>query len=302
MKMHWIDWSIIVFLLGSLLVITIYARKYMKSVADFLAANRLAGRYMLTVSGGFGGAISIIATWEMLYNSGLPTQWWSMIGMPIGLILGISGFIIYRFRQTRALTLAQFFEMRYSRQFRYFAGFLCWVSGVFNYGIFPLITARVIIYFFGLPEHFHIGTFEMPTLPLIMAAYLSIALFTACTGGQISIMITDFYQGILLMLIFMILMCFLMFKFEWNDIIAGLLIAPEGKSMLNPFKTGEVHDFSIWFFLIGVFSMIYNARSWQGNSGFNAAAKTPHEAQMAGIIGSWRSIASACRLCRAASA
>ncbi len=292
MKMHWIDWSIIVFLLGSLLVVTLYARKYMRSVADFLAANRLAGRYMLTVSSGFGGAISIIAIWEMMYNSGLPTQWWGMIGMPVGLIIGISGFIIYRFRQTRAMTLAQFFEMRYSRQFRYFAGFLCWVSGVFNYGIFPLITARVIVYFFGLPEHFRLGSLEMPTLPLVMAAYLSIALFIACTGGQISIMIADFYQGILLMLIFLILMCFMMFKFEWNDIIAGLLMAPENKSMLNPFKTGQEHDFSVWFFLIGVFSMIYNARSWQGNSGFNAAAKTPHEAQMAGIIGSWRQIAS----------
>ena len=163
MKMHWIDWSIIIFLLGSLLLITLYARKYMKSVADFLAANRLAGRYMLTVSSGFGGAISIIAVWEMMYNSGLPTQWWGMIGMPIGLILGISGFIIYRFRQTRALTLAQFFEMRYSRQFRYFSGFLCWMSGVFNYGIFPLITARVIVYFFGFPEHFHLGLGDGPS-------------------------------------------------------------------------------------------------------------------------------------------
>ena len=38
--------------------------------------------------------------------------------------------------------------------------------------------------------------------------------------------------------------------------------------------------------------MIYNAKSWQGNSGFNAAARTPHEAQMAGVIGSWRGIAS----------
>ena len=291
MKMHWIDWTIIVLLLGSLIGITAYAKIYMRSVADFLAANRLAGRYMLTVSGGLSGAISIIAGWEALYNAGLSSVWWGMIGMPIGLILGISGFIIYRFRQTRALTLAQFFEIRYSRQFRYFAGFLCWVSGVFNYGIFPLISARAIIYFFGLPEHFHFWSFEMPALPLIMAAYLSIALYIACTGGQISIMIADFYQGILLMLIFTIILCFLMYKFEWNDIIAGLLIAPESKSMINPFKAGEVEDFNIWFFLIGVFGMIYNARSWQGNSGFNAAAKTPHEAQMAGIIGSWRSIA-----------
>ena len=269
-----------------------YTKKYMRSVADFLAANRLAGRYMLTVSSGFGGAISLIAVWEMVYDAGLPTQWWSMVGMPIGLIIGISGFIIYRFRQTRALTLAQFFEMRYSRKFRYFSGILCWISGVVNYGIFPAITARFIIYFFGFAENINVFGLEIGTFPLVMIAYLSIALYIACTGGQISIMIADFYQGILLMLIFLVLMCFLMYKFEWNDIISGLLIAPEAKSLVNPFKTKDVQDFSIWYFLIGVFSMIYNARSWQGQSGFNAAAKTPHEAQMSGIIASWRQIAS----------
>jgi SSS family solute:Na+ symporter len=263
----------------------------MKSVADFLAANRLAGRYMLTVSSGFGGAISLIALWEMVYDAGLPTQWWSMIGMPIGLIIGISGFIIYRFRQTRALTLAQFFEMRYSRKFRYFSGILCWISGVANYGIFPAITARFIIYFFGFSEYINVCGIEIATFPLVMIAYLSITLYIACAGGQISIMIVDFYQGILLMLIFLVLMCFLMYKFEWNDIIAGLLTAPENKSLVNPFKAKDVQDFSIWYFLIGVFGMIYNRLSWQGNSGFNAAAKTPHESQMAGIISSWRGIA-----------
>jgi SSS family solute:Na+ symporter len=82
-----------------------------------------------------------------------------------------------------------------------------------------------------------------------------------------------------------------MYKFEWNDIIAGLLTAPENKSLVNPFKAKDVQDFSIWYFLIGVFGMIYNRLSWQGNSGFNAAAKTPHESQMAGIISSWRGIA-----------
>ena len=58
--------------------------------------------------------------------------------------------------------------------------------------------------------------------------------------------------------------------------------------MIDPFKTADVKGFSIWFFLIGIFSSIYNARSWQGNSGFNASAKTPHEGKMAGILGQWR--------------
>ena len=291
MNLHWLDWAIVILLLGSLLAITSYTKRYMRSIADFLAANRLAGRYMLTVSSGFGGAISLIAMWEMLYDSGLPTQWWSMIGAPVGLLIGISGFIIYRFRQTRALTLAQFLEMRYSRRFRYFSGILCWTSGVLNYGIFPAITARFIIYFFGLPQSIHWGGISIGMFPLVMLTYLSIALYIAWTGGQISIMVTDFFQGILLLTIFLLLMCFFMYAFQWNDIIAGLLMAPEHKSLVNPFKTSDAQDFSIWYFLIGVLSMVYNARSWQGTSGANAAARTPHEAQMAGIIGSWRGIA-----------
>lgn len=292
MNMHWIDWIIVSTFLIGLLCITLYTKRYMRSIADFLAANRMAGRYMLTVSAGLGGAISIIAVWEMTYDAGLPATWWGMIGAPIGLIVGISGFIIYRFRQTRALTLAQFLEMRYSRSFRYFSGILCWMSGVMNYGVFPAVTARFIIYFFGLPEQLQLLGFGISTFPLVMIAYLSFALFIACTGGQISIMVVDFFQGMLMLLIFLVLMCFLMHMFKWDDIAAGLMMASEGKSMINPFKTGNVHDFSIWYFLIGVFGMIYNAKSWQGNSGFNAAAKTPHEAQMAGIIGSWRMIAS----------
>lgn len=38
------------------------------------------------------------------------------------IVMALSGWVIYRFCQTCAMTLAQFFEMRYSRRFRVFAG------------------------------------------------------------------------------------------------------------------------------------------------------------------------------------
>lgn len=290
MNLHWIDWAIIVGLFVFLTWLTLVTKKYVRSVADFLAANRLAGRYLLCVSQGLNGSIGTIAAWEMMYAAGLPTQWWGMMGIPVGLLIGLTGFIVYRFRQTRALTLAQFMEMRYSRRFRFFSGLLCWISGVLNFGIFPAVTARFIIYFFGLPQTVHFGPIDVSMLAVVMALHLGFCLFIALNGGQITIMITDFAQGVFGLIIGVALTIFLVYNFSWADIYAGLQLAPENKSMIDPFKTSQVSDFSIWYFLIGVFSGIYNARSWQGSSGYNAAAKTPHEAKMAGILGGWRGV------------
>lgn len=292
MGVHWIDWSILIAMAVMVVVVTMFTQRYMRSVADFLAADRLAGRYLLTVASGFFGAISLIAMWEMTYSTGLPPTWWGMMNTPVALFIGLTGFIVYRFRQTRALTLAQFFEERYSRSFRYYAGFLCWVSGVLNYGIFPLITSNFLIYYLGIPAQFMLWGMTIPTLPVVMACYLSLAVYVACSGGQITIMITDFLQGSFMMLVFVIIMIYLMCQFSWGDIMAGLEYgAKPGESMINPFGGSATEDFSIWFFLIGLFGAIYNARSWQGNSGYNAAAKTPHEAVVAGVIAGWRGMA-----------
>lgn len=93
--------------------ITIYSKRYVRSVTNFLAADRQVERYLLTVASDFYGTVGQIATWEMIYATGLPPQRWGMMNLPISQFLALTGFIVQWFRQTRALTLAQFFEMRY---------------------------------------------------------------------------------------------------------------------------------------------------------------------------------------------
>ncbi|MBR7127295.1 MAG: sodium:solute symporter [Lentisphaeria bacterium] len=289
MNLHWIDWLILGTILLLLILFTVHSRQYVRSVADFIAANRVGRRFLLSIATGFGGAISLIAIWEMTYSRGFPPQWWTIMSMPVGLLLALTGFIFYRFRQTRCLTMAQFFEIRYSRRFRYFSAILCWISGALNYGIFPLITARFVIYFFGLPENaFCIGNFEVSSLSLVMLIYLGIALYIACAGGQVAIMITDFLQGFMMLGIFVVLMVFFLYKYGWNDLMTGMHFAPELQSMINQFKTSDFADFDVWYFLIGIFNMIYNRGSWQGSSGYQAAAKTPHEMKIGNAISSWR--------------
>jgi solute:Na+ symporter, SSS family len=159
MNLTFIDWSIAILCYIVLFFIVRISRKYVKSVADFLSAGRSAGRYMITVSQGMValGAITVVAQWEMNYVAGFNLRWWEFTMAVVILFITVSGWVLYRFRQTRALTMAQFLEMRYSRNFRIFAGILAFASGLLNFGIFPAVTARFLIYFCGLPPSFQLG-------------------------------------------------------------------------------------------------------------------------------------------------
>ncbi len=287
------DWSIVAAFLIGLALVAWYANRYTKSVADFLAANRCAGRYLLTIAQGAAGlaVINTIANFEKFYKAGFAIGWWGQMLAPIALVLALTGFVAYRYRQTKALTTAQFIEIRYSRKLRVFAGMLAFVSGIINYGIFPAVTARFFIFFCGIPRYSSVvfGHEINWTLGAVMAFLLGIALCFTLSGGQIAIMITDFIQGQFMNLTFLAVMAILLFNINWSDIISTLEQAPKGKSMLNPFDTSQVQDFNLWFFIMLGILRVYQYRVWGGGTGYNAAAKSAHEAKMAGILGAWRS-------------
>src|SRR5207249_3534275 len=177
--MQTIDWILVVVPLLVVLAVAFYTRRYVKSVADFLSGGRCAGRYLLANARGESdsGLSNTSAMFEKILISGFVLSFWDKLFYPVILLFGIAGFVIYRFRETRAMTLGQFLEMRYSRAFRLFMGTLAFVSGVLNYGVFPGISARFFIYFLDLPHHVQVGPVVLSTFALIMFAYLTFAVF-----------------------------------------------------------------------------------------------------------------------------
>tara|TARA_R100000027_G_scaffold66167_3_gene61646 strand:- start:12672 stop:14732 length:2061 start_codon:yes stop_codon:yes gene_type:complete len=290
MNLHWIDWTIIGAMLAFMLGIAIRTKFLNRSVADFLVGNRCAGRYLLTMASGMSGlgAITIAANFEKFYASGFAGVWWGQILVPLSLILALSGFVIYRYRETRAMTMAQFFEMRYGRRFRIFAGLLAFISGILNYGIFPAVTARFLIYFCGLPEEVQLFGFTVSMLAVVMFCLLSMALILTLSGGQIAVIITDFFQGQFVQVAILIIFFFMLSQISWSELIAGLQMAPEQESRINPFKQGDTIGFNPAFFFILAALQVYGYKAWQGSQGYNACPKSPHEAKMAGILGEFR--------------
>lgn len=292
MNLTWIDWGIVVGILICLISFVLISKRLMRSVVDFLSAGRSAGRYLVSVGQYMAGlgSITIVANFEMNYIAGFAMTWWGFIMGVVVLILTVSGWVIYRFRQTRALTMAQFFEIRYSRNFRMFAGIIAFLSGIINFGIFPAVGARFFIYFCGLPQFVPVLGIEVSTFALIMIIILGLALFFVFSGGQIAVIITDFLQGTFVNIVFIVVIIFLLFAIDFSKIFEALQNAPVNKSLINPFKTREVEAFNIWYFLIGVFGAVYSTLSWQGTMAYNSSAKSAHEAKMGSVLSNWRGI------------
>ncbi len=121
-----------------------------------------------------------------------------------------------------------------------------------------------------------------------MAIVLAVAVFITLTGGQIAVMVTDFIQGQLSNIVFLILLVVMLWMFPWNVIVETLERAPAGESKLNPFDTGSLPDFNPAFFFILLFLTVYNYMVWQGAQGYNSSAINPHEAKMANLLGQFR--------------
>lgn len=287
-----LDWSIM-FLTWAVMVLSVpIAKKYMRSVADYLSAGRSAGRYILSVAQGIAalGAISVVAMMEQNYIAGFSMSWWGLTMNLVVLGVTASGWVIYRFRETRCLTLAEFFERRYNKKFRIFSGFIAFVSGIVNFGIFPAVGARFFLNYLGLPESVAFAGFDIPTFALLMLFLLSTSLYFVFSGGHVAVTIADFIQGVFSNFVFIWMILFFLFNVSWDQIFYSLNQAPENASLVNPFKTSQVEDFNLGFFLIGILIYVYGTMSWQGTQAYNASAKNAHEAKMGSLLTNWRNI------------
>ncbi len=305
--MHTIDWLIIAAFVALLIWISIYTNRLTNSVAGFLSSERLAGRYLLTIaqSMAFASAIGTVGQYEAFYRNGIGGFWWSQINMPVGIIIALSGWVAYRYRQTRVLTMPQFLEKRYSRKFRIGAGIAAFVSGMLNCAVFPMVTARFVMYFLGMPTHYELLGLEIPTYHTLMLLMVGGAVTLAISGGQVTIMITDFFQGVITTVAAIAVIGFVLFKFGWNRILdtltrsehidyeqqsdlVRLLDRTEGVSMMNPFHQAGLPDFGVPYWIMFIILYVAKTHVWQGGAGYMTAARTPHEAKMGNAFSTWR--------------
>ncbi len=289
--MKLIDYIIFIVPMIGVMALGFYSRKYIRGVVDFLSAGRLCGRYLLTI-GDIANGISIVGVLsyvERKYAVGFAVDFWNRLLLPITITLALSGYCIYRFRETKAQSVGQFLEMRYgSKPFRFYFSFIRVLAEMLAHSIMPAVAARFFIYFLGLPETFSILGITFSTFVVLMFGCMSLAITLICCGGTLANVLTDTLQGLLCVPIMVFLGGFLLLKFDWGtQILPVLSDRVAGESFVNSFDISKVRDFNLFAIVVSLATTFLHRATWLGG-GASGAAKTPHEQKMASLLGQWR--------------
>lgn len=287
--LKWYDYLIIVLPILFVYGMGLYMRRFIRGVSDFISAGRLCGRYLITV-GDAAGNISIIALLsaiEVSYKTGFAMRFWSGMLMPITLFLSLAGYCSYRFRETKAMSIGQFIEMRYSRSLRIFASGLRSVSEILANMIMPALAARFFINFLQIPKQFTIFGCTISSFVLIMVISMVLAISIILIGGMLSIIVTDTVQGLIMFPLLVIFVCFVLRRFSWGSEVAVVMMdRGPGESFINPFDLHNLRDFNFLMFGLTVINTFLHAASWYASG--RTVARTAHEQKMAGVLGAWR--------------
>ncbi len=289
--MTWYDWLILILPVCFVMYMGLYTCRYVRGVSDFLSAGRLCGRYVISV-GNVANALSIIGlvTYiEIHYKTGFSIPFWNRALMPLTIILGLTGFCHYRFRETKSMSLGQFLEMRYSRSFRIFAAGLRSLAEMLANMIMPAIAARFFIRMLDLPDFFHIFGVPISTYVALMILFLTLAITLICCGGTLALIVTDTIQGMILYPILACFIVFILYKFSvYHEMMPVMADRVSGESFINPYDISGLRDFNFFTMVVVVaYNSIMNCCVWTG-AGYSTAAKSPQEQKMANVLGTWR--------------
>ncbi len=241
-----LDWIIVIAYLAVTVGLGVWVNRFVGSLADFLVAGRGLRLYLAiaTMTGTEIGLVTIMYNAQEGFVRGLSAY---TIGICWGiglLIVGMTGFIIYRLRELEIMTIPEFYEIRFGRTARVIGGAILALAGILNMGLFLQAGARFVTSVLG------IGTGL--GLKILMTVMLLLVLLYTSLGGMVSVVITDYLQFVVLGSGMVIATVWAVSHLGW-DTIVDAVVQYRGAAGLNPLAEGGYGPFYIlWMIYMGV--------------------------------------------------
>lgn len=208
------DWSIVVCYLLSSIVIGLWANRYVGNLSDYLVAGRkLRIRLALaTMTGTELGLVTVMYMAELGFIQQYASLYLAFLEAGAVLMIGLTGFVVYRLRDSSIMTIPEYYEKRYSQSVRVVGASVMVVSGVLNMGLFLKAGSQFLTAISGLQDEMY--------LKLIMTGLLLLVLFYTVLGGMVSVVITDLIQFLILGTGMVIVTCVIFWSIGWEGFSA----------------------------------------------------------------------------------
>ena len=273
-----IDWVIVMVYICIPVVIGVIVRKYVRQLSDFIVAGRSLRLFVAiaTLTGTELGLVTVMYNAELGFKHGFSAFHVGIIETVCILAIGLTGFIVYKLRELRVMTIPEFYEMKFGRNVRIIGGFLLATGGILNMGLFLQAGARFMM---GVT-----GYSNPAGLKLFMSVMLIMVLVYTVLGGMVSVVLNDFLQFIVLSIGMLVGSYFAITKIGWGN----LFRAPETvnqASWFNPVAEGSGFG-SIYVIFMVVLTFSAGAL-WQSGTLRALAAKSPKVAKQ---LFAWSSV------------
>jgi len=273
-----IDWIIVSVYICIPVVIGLIVKKYIRQLSDFILAGRSLRLFIAiaTLTGTELGLVTVMYNSELGFLHGFSAFHVAIIETACILAIGLTGFIVYKLRQLRVMTIPEFYQIRFGKNVRIVGGIILALGGILNMGLFLQAGARFMM---GVT-----GYSNPAGLKLFMSAMLIMVLIYTVAGGMISVVLNDFLQFIVLSIGMIIGSIFAIKAIGWNN----LFKAPESvnsASWFNPVAEGSGFGTIYVIFMV---ALTFSAGAlWQSGTLRALSAKTPKIAKQ---LYAWSSV------------
>ncbi len=273
-----VDWIIVSIYICIPVVIGVIVRKYVRQLSDFIVAGRSLKLFIAiaTLTGTELGLVTVMYNSELGFKHGFSAFHVGIIETACILAIGLTGFIVYKLRQLKVMTIPEFYEMRFGRNVRIVGGIILALGGILNMGLFLQAGARFMM---GVT-----GYSNPAGLKLFMSAMLIMVLVYTVLGGMVSVVLNDFMQFIVLSIGMIIGSYFAIAKIGWGTLFKTPNTV-DSASWFNPVAEGS--DFGMIYVIFMVVLTFSAGALWQSGTLRALSAKTPKIAKQ---LYTWSSI------------
>jgi SSS family solute:Na+ symporter len=245
-----LDWVIIIIYPMISVAIGLYVRKFIKNMRDFVTAGRNLGLWLgiATMTGTELGLITVMYSAQKGFTGGFATFHIALAALIVTFIVGLTGFIVYRLREMKVMTIPEFYEKRFDRKTRILGGIMMVLGGILNMGLFLKVGSMFLVGITGLSA-------ASWALPVVMTFLITLVLIYTVLGGMVSVVIADYVQFIVLSISLLAITFISISKLGWHNIF-DTIENSMGKAGFDPTVAGGGFgwEYIAWMFFLGLVS------------------------------------------------